>query len=63
MEVIRRNNLDIRQAIKSSGLKQYEVAKLLNISEFTFVRHLRYELSQEDKDRILKIIKENVKEK
>ena len=63
MEVIRRNNLDIRQAIKSSGLKQYEVAKLLNISEFTFVRHLRYELSKENKERILKIIKENVKEK
>lgn len=56
------NNLEIKQAIKNSGLKQYEIAKLLNISEFTFVRHLRYELPQEEKEKILKVIKENKKE-
>lgn len=56
------NNLEIKEEIKRSGLKQYQVAKLLNISEFTLVRHLRYELSQEEKEKILKIIKENKKE-
>ena len=56
------NNLEIKEQIKRSGLKQYEVAKLLNISEFTLVRHLRYELPQEEKEKILKIIKENKKE-
>lgn len=61
MEVIIRNNLDIRQAIKSSGLKQYEIAKLLNISEFTFIRHLRYELPQDRKEIIFKVINENKK--
>jgi len=55
-------NLEIKEAIKSSNLKQYEVAKLLGISEFTLVRHLRYELPQEEKTKILNIIKENKNE-
>ena len=54
-------NLEIREAIKNGNLKQYEVAKLLGISEFTLVRHLRYELPQEEKTKILNIIKENKK--
>jgi len=52
------NNLDIRQAIKDKRLTHYEVAHRLNISETTLCRKLRYELSQEEKDRILKIIME-----
>ena len=61
MEVIIRNNLDIRKAIKDSGLRHYEVAKLLNISEYTFVKHLRYELPQDRKEIIFKVINENKK--
>jgi len=55
-------NSEVKQAIKSSHLKQYEIAKLLGISEFTLIRHLRYELSQEEKTKILNIIEENKKE-
>lgn len=56
------NNLQIRQAIKESKLRHYEIAKLMDISENTFSRKLRYELPQEEKEKILKIIKENKKE-
>lgn len=55
------NNLDIRKLIKISGLKHYEIAHYMNISEATFVRKLRYELPDEEKEKILKIIKENKK--
>ena len=56
------NNLQIRKAIKESKLRHYEIAKLMDISENTFSRKLRYELPQEEKEKILKIIKENKKE-
>jgi len=50
-------NLDIRQAIKDNRLTHYEVAHRLNISETTLCRKLRYELSQDEKEKILKVIK------
>lgn len=56
------NNLEIRQAIEKSGLTYYEVAHRLSIHENTLGRKLRYELPQEEKEKILKIIKENKKE-
>lgn len=56
------NNLEIRQAIKESNRRHYEIAKFMNISENTFSRRLRYELPQEEKEKILKIIKDNRKE-
>lgn len=55
------SNEDIRGAIKVNGLKHYEIAKYLGISETTLVRHLRYELPKEEKERILRIIEENKK--
>lgn len=55
-------NLEVKNAIKKSCLKQYEIAKMLNMSEYTLIRHLRYELPKEEKDKILKIIEENRKE-
>jgi len=55
--VIFRNNIDIRVAILESKLKHYEIAKELGIHEFAFSRKLRYELSEEEKEKILKTIK------
>lgn len=50
------NNLKIRTAIMSKGLRHWEVADALGISEATFVRMMRHELPDDDRDRILEII-------
>ena len=54
-------NLDIRQAIQKERFKHYEIAEKLNISEFTFCRKLRKELSKKEKDEIFEVI-EKLKE-
>lgn len=46
----------IRKALDDSGMKQWELAEILGISEFTLSRKLRHELPQEEKDRILDLI-------
>ena len=51
-------NIDIRQEIKKSRFKHYEVAKKLGISETYFCKKLRYELTKEEKDEILRAIEE-----
>ena len=51
-------NTDIRAAIKKSKLCQYQVAEKIGISEFTFVRWLRKELTEERKRQIFAAIKE-----
>ena len=51
--------LEIRQAIKEAKLTQWKVADLMGYSEATIVRKLRKELPQEEKTKILEIIKQN----
>ena len=51
-------NADIRTAIRESSLCQYQVAEKIGVSEFTFIRWMRNELSDERKQRILAAIKE-----
>ena len=51
-------NVDIRDALKKNNLKQWQLARLLEISEATLVRKLRFELSAEEKEKIFSIIKE-----
>ena len=51
-------NADIRTAIRESNLCQYQVAEKIGVSEFTFIRWMRNELSDERKQRILAAIKE-----
>lgn len=51
------HNERIRNAIKNNGLRHWEVADALGISEATFVRMMRHELPDEDRDRILEVIK------
>lgn len=46
-------NTEIREAIKKSGLRHYEVANALGITSATFANWLQTELSAERKERIL----------
>lgn len=46
-------NLEIRQAILESGVKQWQIAEKLGISESSFSKLLRKELSGEKKKEIL----------
>lgn len=57
-----RANLDIRAAAKSAGVKSWEIADHLKISEPSITRKLRHELPQAEKDRIFSIIEEIAKE-
>ena len=51
-------NSDIRSAIKKHNLRQYQVAEKIGVSEFTFVRWLRRELSDERRAKVMKAIEE-----
>ena len=48
---------NIKQVIKQSGLKQYEVADYLGIRESNFSRDLRYPISKEYENKILMAIR------
>ena len=58
-----RANLDIRAAAKSAGVKLWEIADHLKISEPSITCKLRHELPQAEKERIFSIIEEIAKEK
>ena len=49
-------NLDIRKAIKDSGMYQYELAEALGISDVSLTKWLRRELPDEKKNMIFEII-------
>lgn len=51
-------NEDLKKAIYQSCRKNYEIAKQLNMAPSNFSALLRYELSKNKKDEILKAIKE-----
>lgn len=59
---MKRNNQDIRKAIKDAGLNMYHVAYTYNLSDSNFSRLLRFELNLEEKKAILVAI-EQAKEK
>lgn len=56
------NNLEVREAIKRARLFGYEVAAVLGMSETSFSRKLRQELSVEEKMRVLAAIEKLAKE-
>lgn len=56
-------NADIRAKAKGAGVRMWELADHLNISEPTVTRKLRHELPQAEKERIFSIIEEIAKEK
>lgn len=49
-------NEEIRKAMKTKGLKQWQLAELLGISEQTMYRKLRTELPEDEKQKILGVI-------
>lgn len=56
------NNTDIRKYAKAHGVRLWQIADELGISEITMSRKLRYELSEDEKQKILEIINELAKE-
>ena len=50
------NNESIREEMQKNGVAQWQVADELGISEGTLSRKMRYELTPEDKRRVLKAI-------
>ena len=50
-------NIEIRQLISTKGIKKYEISEQLGIQDSAFSRKLRKELPQEEKEKILDIIK------
>lgn len=54
--MIEKKNQEIRNLLGEKNIPQYKLADLLGISESTLVRHLRKELSEEEKQEYIKII-------
>lgn len=56
-------NVEIRSAYMLAGIKQWQLAEAMGISETHLSRKLRKELPQEEKQTILEIIERLSKEK
>ena len=52
-------NIKIRVKMFETGIKQWELAKLMGVSESVLSRKLRDELPEEEQDRIIELIEEN----
>lgn len=52
------NNLRIRLSMTEHNMRQWELARLLDISESVLCRRLRDELPEEEQDRIIAKIEE-----
>lgn len=55
---MKKANSDIRKTLEDNNMCQWKLAELLGISEYTLVRKLRHELSNEEKEQMIKLIKE-----
>lgn len=53
-----KTNQEVREALQNKGMKQWELADMLGISEFTLTRWLRKELTEDKKELLLKAINE-----
>ena len=51
-------NKDVKDYFKSKGVPMWRAAERLGIADSNFSRMLRYEISEEKKDEIFKIIDE-----
>lgn len=57
------NNMKIREEVLRNGLRYYQVAAAMGISENTFFRWLRSDLPPEKEGRVLQAIDELVRER
>lgn len=62
MEVTSMYNQDIRQTATESNVKLWRIADALGITDSSFSRKLRKELSQEEKEKIFSIIEKLAQE-
>lgn len=51
-------NLDVKFEAAKNSVQLYEIARQLGIAESTFYRHLRYELPDEERQKMLDSIKQ-----
>ena len=51
-------NVEIRESAKAKGIMLWEIADAIGITDATFSRKLRKELSADERSRILEIIEE-----
>lgn len=51
-------NAEIRKAASDAGVKLWQIAEMLGIADCNFSRKLRRELPDDEKEKILDIIKE-----
>jgi len=51
------SNIEIREAIKESGFKHWQVADIIGVADTTFCRMLRRELPEDKKQKILTAIR------
>ena len=51
-------NMEIRMLVSALGLKYKDIAKQMGISRVWLSKMMRYELSEENKDRVMKAILE-----
>lgn len=56
-------NVEIRYAYMLAGIKQWELAEALGLTETHFSRKLRKELNVKERDEILQVIEELAREK
>ena len=49
-------NIRIREAMLRTGLKQWQVAEIIGVTEETMSRKMRYELSDKEQDNIIILI-------
>lgn len=56
-------NVEIRSAFMQAGIKQWQLAEALGISETHFSRKLRKELPEEEREKILSVIDQLTQEK
>ena len=54
--MLEQKNKEVREAIRNSGLKFWEVAEMLGIADATFSRKLRTEMPITEKNKILSLL-------
>lgn len=57
------NNQKIRLAAKNNGVRLWQIAAKLGIAEATFLRKLRFELSNDEQAHVMGIIEEIIAER
>jgi hypothetical protein len=54
------NNMDLRNEFRIADVRQWQVAGALGVSEMTLLKWLRFELSEEKKNRVREAIEKIV---